>query len=152
MMVGKRHREQRHGYCVMVGSFGIPLSGLIAQTRRVEASASNVANVRSNGAVPDSAGTVPAGQPAAYQPLAVAQSSQAPAGTRATYTPITPAYLQQYDPDASYANEQGMVAAPNVDLPTERVNQIAANRAYGANIAVAKTQDEMLKSLIDSKV
>lgn len=140
----------------MVGSFGIPLSGLLAQTRRVEASASNVANVRSNGAVPDRTGAVSAGQPAVYQPLAVAQSSQsssqAPAGTRATYTPITPPYLQQYEPDASYANEQGMVAAPNVDLPTERVNQIAASRAYGANIAVAKTQDEMLKSLLDSKV
>lgn len=140
----------------MLGSFGIPLSGLTAQTRRVEASASNVANVRSNGAVPDSVGNVPAGQPAAYQPLAVAQSSQvaagSAAGTRATYTPITPAYLQEYEPDASYANDQGLVASPNVDLPTERVNQIAANRAYGANIAVVRTQDEMLKSLLDSKV
>ena len=30
--------------------------------------------------------------------------------------------------------------------------KIAASRAYGANIAVVRTQDDMLKSLIDSKV
>jgi len=135
----------------MVASLGIALSGLTAQTRRIEASASNVANLRTTGAVPDSAGTVAEGQPQAYRALGVAQSDTNP-GTRASFTPITPAYLQEYDPDASYANAQGMVAAPNVDPATERVNQIAASRAYGANIAVVRTQDDMLKSLLDSKI
>lgn len=134
----------------MVGSIGIALSGMTAQTRRLDASASNVANVRSTGAVPAADGTT-GDQRAAYQPLAVAQTDANP-GTRATFTPITPAYLQEYAPDDSAANADGMVAAPNVDLARERVNQMAASRAYGANVAVVRTQDEMLKSLLDSKV
>ncbi|MDR6773385.1 flagellar basal body rod C-terminal domain-containing protein [Azospirillum sp. BE72] len=138
----------------MVGSIGIALSGLTAQTRRLDASASNVANVRSTGTIPAADGMTSNGtggdQRAAYQPLAVAQTDANP-GTRATFTPITPAYLQEYAPDDSAANADGMVAAPNVDLAKERVNQIAANRAYGANIAVVRTQDEMLTSLLNSK-
>lgn len=134
----------------MAASIGIALSGLTAQTRRLDASASNVANVRSTGAVPTTDGTAE-GKRAPYQPLAAAQSDANP-GTRATFTPITPAYLQEYAPDDSAANGDGMVAAPNVDLATERVNQMAASRAYGANIAVVRTQDEMLTSLLDSKV
>lgn len=134
----------------MVGSIGIALSGLTAQTRRLDASASNVANVRSTGAIPAADGST-AVQRAVYQPLAVAQTDANP-GTRATYTPIIPAYLQEHAPDDSAANADGMVAAPNVDLAKERVNQIAANRAYGANIAVVRTQDEMLTSLLNSKV
>lgn len=138
----------------------IAVTGLTAQTRRVEASASNVANVRSRGALPDATGAVPAGKPAAYQPLGVAQSEQRlgaglgsdAAGTRATFTPITPAYLAEYDPQADYADARGMVAAPNVDLARETVNQIAAGRAYAANIAVVRTADEMQTSLLDSKV
>lgn len=140
----------------MSGTLGIAVSGLMAQTRRVEASASNTANVRTKGALPDSTGTIPDGKPAPYQPLDVAQSEQRlgteAAGTRAVFTPITPAYLPEYEPDASYADEQGMVAAPNVDLAREQVSQIAASRAYQANVSVVRTQDEMLKSLLDSKV
>lgn len=134
----------------MVGSIGIALSGLTAQTRRLDASASNVANLRSTGAIPAADGTT-GDQRSAYRPLAVAQTDANP-GTRATFTPITPAYLQEYAPDDNAANAGGMVAAPNVDLAKERVNQIAANRAYGASIAVVRTQDEMLTSLLNSKV
>ncbi|KAA0573775.1 flagellar biosynthesis protein FlgG [Azospirillum sp. B21] len=139
----------------MVGSIGIALSGLTAQTRRLDASASNVANVRSTGTMPAADGMTSNGtagdRRAAYQLLAVAQTDANP-GTRATFTPITPAYLQEYAPDDSAANADGMVAAPNVDLAKERVNQMAANRAYGANIAVVRTQDEMLTSLLNAKV
>ncbi|CAO3402113.1 flagellar basal body rod protein FlgC [Azospirillum sp. A29] len=138
------------GWTAMVGSIGIALSGLTAQTRRLDASAANVANVRSTGAVPSADGGAD-GKRAAYQPIAVAQSDANP-GTRTSFTPITPAYLQEYAPDDSAANGDGMVAAPNVDLATERINQMAASRAYGANVAVVRTQDEMLTSLLDSKV
>ncbi|HYH19089.1 MAG TPA: flagellar basal body rod C-terminal domain-containing protein [Azospirillum sp.] len=140
----------------MASPLDIAVTGLTAQTRRVEASASNTANARTRGALPDANGTVPEGKPAAYRPLGVAQSEQRlgtdAAGTRATFTPITPAYLAEYDPQAGVADARGMVAAPNVDLAGEAVNQIAAGRAYAANIAVARTADEMQKSLLDSTV
>lgn len=140
----------------MSATLAIAASGMIAQTRRVEASASNTANVRTKGALPDATGAVPEGKPEVYRALDVAQTElrngKEPAGTRATFTPITPAYLAEYDPEAGYANEQGMVAAPNVDLAREQVNQIAASRVYQANVSVVRTEDQMLKSLLDSKV
>lgn len=139
----------------MVSPLGIAASGLMAQTRRIEASAANTANQLSRGAVPDAAGQVPDGQPAPYQPWGVVQGEQRagaePAGTRATFTPITPAYLQEYDPQASYANSDGMVAAPNVDPTREAITRIDASRSYAANLAVIRTTDEMQKSLLDSK-
>ena len=138
----------------MSGTLGIAASGMLAQTRRVEASAANVANLRRRGALPDATGAVPAGKPEAYRPLDVAQSEQragpAAGGTRAVFTPITPAYLPEYEPDSPAADGQGMVATPNVDLVRERVNQIAAGRAYQANLSVIRTEDGMMKALLDS--
>ncbi len=140
----------------MAGALDIAVSGMIAGTRRLEASASNVANVRAKGALPDAAGNVPQGGKEAYRPLDVGQtalrSGDQPAGVRATFTPINPPFLPENDPDHAQADANGVVAAPNVDLARERVNQIAAGRAYAANVAVARTEDEMLREAIDAKV
>ena len=134
----------------------IAQSGLIAQSQRLAGSASNVANVRSRGAVPGADGTTPAGQPQAYQPIDTVQTSLSlngqPAGTQASYKPTSPAYTREYAPDESFANSDGLVAAPNVDLASERVSQINAAAAYKANASVIRTEDEMLKSLFNAKV
>jgi flagellar basal-body rod protein FlgC len=47
----------------------IAVSGMNAATRRLEVSASNVANLLTTGALPATNGTVAAGAPQAYQPL-----------------------------------------------------------------------------------
>lgn len=140
----------------MVSIANISASGLYAQSQRLTASASNVANVRSRGALPAADGAAQPGSPQAYQPIqtvqtALSQNGQ-PQGTRATFTPITPAYIPEYAPDETFANESGIVAAPNVDLASERVNQISAAAAYKANATALRTEDEMLKSLLDAKV
>ena len=44
-----------------------------------------------------------------------------------------------------------MVYRPNVNLAEELVNQILAQRAYEANAAAIRTQDEMTDSLLDIK-
>lgn len=139
----------------MVSPLDIAVTGMTAQTRRVEASASNTANLRTRGALPDAAGAVPDGAKEAYRPIGVSQTEMRlgteASGTRAVFTPITPAFLPEYEPEADYANAEGMVAAPNVDLARETVNQMSASRAYAANIAVARTADEMQKTLLDAK-
>lgn len=134
----------------------ISASGLYAQSQRLTASASNVANARSRGALPAADGSTPPDSTQAYQPVqttqtALSQNGQ-PGGTRTTFTPITPAYLPEYAPDESFANQSGVVAAPNVDLASERINQISAAAAYKANVAALRTEDEMVKSLLDAKV
>ena len=43
-----------------------------------------------------------------------------------------------YDPGNPYANEQGMVAMPNINTYEEMVDLIAASRSFEANLAVMK--------------
>lgn len=139
----------------MASISGIASSGLLAQAMRLEGSASNVANVRTRGAIPGADGKTAEGQKAAYQPVDTVQTSLSlggqPAGTVASYKPTSPAYNREYAPDESYADSDGMVAAPNVDLAQETVSQMAAAAAYKANVATLRTEDDMLKSILNIK-
>lgn len=140
-----------------IGSIGTALSGALAQTQRLAGSASNIANQRSTGAIPAADGSVPAGRTQAYQPQSVGQVPVTGAdgqgqGTRVVARPTTPAYIPEYQPDDPQANADGLVAAPNVDPVAERVDQISSLRAFQANLAVIRTQDEMQRSAIDALV
>ena len=128
----------------------IALSGLNAASRRLQVSASNVANAQSTGAVPNANGTVPAGAPQAYAPLQVVQSASAGGGVQTSVTTVTPSTTTTvFDPQASFANQDGLVAAPNVDLAQEFVGQLLASYSFAANVAVLKTNDQNTKSLLD---
>jgi flagellar basal-body rod protein FlgC len=125
------------------------LSGMNAAARRLEVSASNVANVMSTGAVPAADGTVPAGAPRAYAPLELVQTASAGGGTQTSVTTAKPATTTISDPQAAYANQDGLVAAPNVDLAQEMISQMVAKYSFAANATVMKADDEMTKTLVD---
>jgi flagellar basal-body rod protein FlgC len=118
----------------------IALSGMNAAARRLEVSASNVANVASTGALPNADGTVPAGEPTAYAPLEVVQTANADGGTQTSVTT-----------EAPFANQDGLVAAPNVDLSQELVGQMIASYSFAANAMVMTADDRMTKTLLDIK-
>jgi flagellar basal-body rod protein FlgC len=121
----------------------IALSGMNAAARRLEVSASNVANVMSTGALPNADGTVPAGAPRAYAPIELVQTASAGGGTRTTITTATPATIAAFDPQAAFANQNGLVAAPNVDLSQEMLGQMIASYSFAANATVMKAADRM---------
>ena len=127
----------------------IALSGLNAAASRLQVSASNVANSQTTGALPNADGTVPAGAPQAYSPLALVQTASAGGGVQTSITTITPSTTAVFDPQASFANQDGLVAAPNVDLAQEFVGQLLASYSFAANAAVLRADDHMTKSLID---
>ena len=127
----------------------IALSGMNAAARRLEVSASNVANVLSTGALPNADGTVPAGAPQAYAPLELVQTASADGGTQTAVTTATPSTIAVSDPQAPFANQNGLVAAPNVDLAQEFVGQLLASYSFAANAAVLKADDRNTKTLID---
>jgi flagellar basal-body rod protein FlgC len=54
------------------------------------------------------------------------------------------------DPQASFANQDGLVAAPNVDISQEMVNQVIASYSFTANAGVLKAEDHMTKALLDT--
>lgn len=143
------------GAIMSIGSIGTALSGALAQTQRLANSANNVANQRSTGAIPAADGTVQPGQTQAFQPQNLSQTAVTGPngqgqGTRVVARPTTPAYIPEYQPDSTDANEQGLVAAPNVDPVTERVDQISSLRAFQANLATIRAQDELERSAIDA--
>lgn len=136
-------------------TIGTSLSGALAQTQLLGNSAQNIANQRSTGTIPAADGAVPAGKAAAFQPQSLGTAAVTGAngqgqGTRIVARPTTPAYIPEYRPDDSNADASGLVAAPNVDIARERVDQIGALRAFQANLAALRTQDEVERSLIDN--
>ena len=128
----------------------IAVSGMNAAARRLEVSASNVANVFSTGALPAANGTVAAGAPQAYQPLQLNQTASATGGTQTSVTTAAPSYVAISDPQAPFANQNGLVAAPNVDISQEMFNQMIASYNFTANAVTFKAQDQMNQTLLDT--
>jgi len=129
----------------------------------VNVAASNIANVQTTGPLPASGGSSQAASasspgiaptfPAAYVPLRVDQVSQSsgstPGGTIATVSTVSPSYVAQSDPGAAFANGDGLVAAPNVDIGSEFVQLAAAKYSFIANAKVIQAYAETEKSLLD---
>jgi flagellar basal-body rod protein FlgC len=138
------------GEFIMSNTSTIALSGLAAAARRLDVSAGNIANVMTSGALPDKDGTVPSGAPRAYDPLELVQSENANGGTQTRVRTITPSYVAVSDPSAPFANEEGLVAAPNVDLSKELIDLVVARYSFAANARVLKADDQMTQTLIDT--
>jgi flagellar basal-body rod protein FlgC len=127
-------------------------SGLAAAAHRAEASAGNVANI-------DSRGSLPVGQAAnvnaptdvreAYVPVRVEQSTAADGGTVTRDRPVQPSYVPVSEPGASYADEDGRVAAPDVDEAEEVIEQIKAQNAFSASSRTIESVQSMVRSLYD---
>lgn len=117
-----------------------------AASRRLEVAARNVANVRSNGPLPG------AGETSGFEafvPGRIDQVEVAGGGTAANVGAVDPSFVQSYDPDASYADANGMVAAPNVDLANEVVEALVARYTFALNANVMRGATQMTKSLLD---
>lgn len=53
------------------------------------------------------------------------------------------------DPSSPYADARGMIAAPDVDLVDEMVEQLTAKLTYDANLSVLKSAHEMESRIIE---
>ncbi|HXR94716.1 MAG TPA: hypothetical protein VN718_02490 [Rhizomicrobium sp.] len=108
----------------MNSAMTVAVSGMLAAAKSFTASASNLADLESDGPAP-AAGPQ---QPVSPVPGRVSQ----PSGNLASNLP------------ASFADIEGENPA------RDRVNQITASLAYRANIATFKTAQEMEKTLLDA--
>lgn len=136
----------------MSSVLSIAASGMLAATRRLEVSASNVANARSAGPTPNADPDIIARFNKSYVPKRVEQVETPDGGTRAVIRDVKPGYTAVYDPQAPYADKDGMVAMPNVDLASEAVAQMVARAGFAYNAAVARSYVGMMRTLFDSKV
>lgn len=114
-------------------------SALTAQSARLNAVASNLANADS---LPGADGLPYRAKQVVFRATAVEGGGL---GVRATQVveSTAPARLT-YDPTSPAANEQGYVAMPNVNVVEEMVNMISASRSYQNNAEVMNA----VKSLV----
>jgi flagellar basal-body rod protein FlgC len=121
----------------------IALSGLNAATLRLQAAASNIANMRSNGAVSR------AGGPVVYTPLQVEQVATTDGGVTARLAPVSREALLAYDPSAPFANADGYVSAPDIDPMGELLELLTARFSYVANLQVLQTSGNMMDDALN---
>lgn len=123
--------------------FSIAGSALTAQSARLNAVASNLANADS---------VVGAdGQPyRAKQVVFMATPVEGGGlGVRVTQVVDSTAPLRmQYDPANPAANAQGYVSLPNVNVVEEMVNMISASRAYQTNAEVMNTAKALMQKTL----
>ncbi len=145
-----------------MSTLSIATSGLSAASLRLDVTASNIANALTTGPLPASGGSNASGGTgnsnnnsnfSAYVPLQVNQvdqtSGSTPGGTTAVVSTVSPSYVPQFDPSSPFANQDGLVAAPNVDLASQFVQLLTAKYSFAANAKVIQAYDNTTKSLLD---
>lgn len=125
--------------------FSVSGSALMAQTQRMNVSASNLANADS---VTSTSGQAYRAKQVIFQ-VDDNSYSNSVAGVKVAQVIEDPAPMNLvYEPNHPLADEQGYIQKPNVDVVAEMVNTISASRSYQANVEVINTAKSlMLKTL-----
>lgn len=127
----------------LLNVFSIAGSALTAQSARLNAVASNLANADSV-AGPD-------GKPyRAKQVMFNATPVEGGGiGVRVTQVQESSApFRMMYEPQNPAANAEGYVAMPNVNVVDEMVNMISASRAYQNNVEVMNTAKALIQKAL----
>jgi flagellar basal-body rod protein FlgC len=137
----------------MINAIGIALSGLAAATNRLNTTASNIANLTTVGSLAE-------GGQRPYTPLTTTQqtttdSNGNPIGVSSQVVPRSNPFVPVFSPDSPFADENGIIGAPNINLAEEAVNLLVTKNVFKANVASLQTAKEMsdeLLSIFDKKV
>lgn len=126
-------------------SLGAPASGMRVYQTWVNALSDNVANIST---------IRPSDEPAYQERYVVAQSAGGGNGQIGNGAFVAGVQFGDaegrmvYQPDHPFADAEGMVRTPDIDLPTQMTNLIIAQRAYQANVTVfERARDAYLRAL-----
>jgi flagellar basal-body rod protein FlgC len=123
--------------------FSIAGSALTAQSARLNAVASNLANADS---VVGADGQPYRAKQVVFKATPVEGGG---IGVRVTRVVESAAPLRNiYDPSNPAANDQGYVAMPNVNVVDEMVNMISASRSYQNNVEVLNTAKSLAQKTL----
>ena len=120
----------------MFQAFDISASGCHAQGARMDVIAQNIANAQTT--------RTASGEP--YRRRQIVFSTSLHDATGVVVDAVvedTSDYKMLRDPGHPDADSEGMVRLPNVNIPLEMVDMVAASRAYQANLAVMKHFQDM---------
>jgi flagellar basal-body rod protein FlgC len=129
-----------------------------AASKRIEVAAANIVNAHDT-APPRKEPVRPVGGAAEsapsddglYRPGRVLQTTVEDGGTRAHVLTKEPARHTDFAPNEPMANEEGLVDRPNIDIASELVDTMLAQRAYEAAIKAVQARDRVLGITIDAR-
>ena len=128
----------------MLNILAIASSALTAQSARLNAIASNLANADSV--------VGPDGKPYRAKEVvfnATPVTSDGALGVRVSQVVDSNAPLRMvFDPNNPAANSQGYVSMPNVNVVEEMVNMISASRSYQANTEIMTTTKSLMSKTL----
>jgi flagellar basal-body rod protein FlgC len=126
-------------------SLAVPASGISVMKTWIDAISDNVANMNT---------VRPTSEPAFQSRYVVARSVPGGAGGIGRGVQVSRIQLSDgegvlaFDPNHPFADANGVVRRPNVDLVEQLTNLIVAQRAYQANVTVfERARDSYLRAL-----
>lgn len=120
--------------------FNIAGSALTAQSMRLNAVASNLANADS---IAGADGQPYRAKQVVFEAVPMGGGDARGVRVKAVVEDSSPGRLV-FDPKSPAANEQGYVTMPNVNVVEEMVNMISASRSYQTNADVMNTAKTLL--------
>lgn len=127
-------------------------SALTAERARIEVAASNMANAEStrgaNGLPYRRRDVVLASEPVDSFDTALGRAGAVGVKVAAIVEDSSP-FKRRYDPAHPDADAGGFVAVPNVDVPEQMVDMMAASRAYQANLSAIGLIRDMIHRAMD---
>ena len=122
--------------------FSIAGSAMTAQSQRLNAVASNLANADS---ATSSTGLPYRAKQVVFSAMPLGGSSSGSAGVKVAGVIEDPSPMKRmYDPKHPLADAQGFVSMPNVNVVEEMVNMISASRSYQNNADMMNTAKTLL--------
>ena len=120
----------------------------MAASKKAEVSAGNIANAD----VVGSSDKNSAAQ--AYAAKTTQDVSTAGGGVKTVVLNRNPPFVPSYAPDSPFADTDGMVNSPNVNLDEELINTKLAENSYKANVTAFKAglkMQDTLREALDTK-
>lgn len=126
----------------MYGSLDISTSGLIANRIRLEAISANIAG---KDAILNEKGEY---EPFRRRMVMLASGDPARHSDEGVHVASIELYQgalrMEYEPDSPFANADGYVGYPNIDIVVEQMNAMEAQRSYEANITAIEATKSMI--------
>jgi len=139
----------------MIAAVQSSVSALKAASVALAARANNTANVRTTARLDEvSIDGSFAREPAedVFRPTRPAFVAREYGGVDVEIERVYPSHTVVFDPGDPRADEDGLVAAPNVNLEENLVGAMQDRAMFMANLAVIRTADEMSGALLDDEV
>lgn len=126
----------------LLANFQISGSAISAQSLRLNATASNMANAETVAASEEEAYRA---RETVFQSFLYDRARPAEAGVKMLGVVESSAPVRsRYQPDHPLANEQGYIFTSNVDTVEEMVNMLSSSRSYQNNVEVLNTSKELM--------